>query len=373
MRSVLFVDDEEEDLQALAFQLDDRYRVIPCRDGPLASALVKKEHPDAVVLDLEMPGYDGYRVLGDLKDLPAPPPVLMLSGHSEPLYVVRALREGARDFVAKPYNLSMLRWRLDRMMAGAEDRPRKDGPCGQSLDSAMSLRGSSPVMCKVREEIAAYAPCPLPVLIRGESGTGKDIVARELHRRSLRAAGPFVVRNLAAFPESLVKSELFGCERGAYTDAQARSGCFEEANGGTLFLDEVGDTDVAVQVALLRVVEDGYLARLGSSVARHVDCRLICATNRNLEELIAQGRFRLDFKYRIEGFSIRLPALREHPEDIPELVELYCGPEQEISATALDLLSQYEWPGNVRQLKACMDRAKLLSRGERIQEKHLIL
>jgi DNA-binding NtrC family response regulator len=228
-------------------------------------------------------------------------------------------------------------------------------------------------MKRVREEILAYAKSDLPVLIQGESGTGKDLVAREIHRASFRSGGPFEVRNIAATPDGLVASELFGCEAGAYTDAKPHRGIFEQANGGTLFLDEIGDASASIQAALLRVVEDEKVQRLGGNRSYPLNCRLIFATNRNLDELIAQKKFRQDLKYRVETLSIKIPPLRERQDDIAELAAHFLSPPAEISDDALEFLIHYPWPGNVRQLKACIQRAILLSQGSRIERAHIRL
>jgi DNA-binding NtrC family response regulator len=389
MRTVVFVDDAEEDLQALQFQFADHYKVIPCSRGADAGDIVKKERPSAVIVDIHMPGYDGFKVLSDLRSIPDAPPILMLSGHYDPFYVVRALKEGASDFMSKPYHTSMLRHRLTRIIEQAspqgtarashaartygKDRP---GTQGRSL-----LVGSSERMAKIRRDIASYAVSDLPILILGESGTGKELAAQSIHQASLRAHGPYVVRNISAIPAGLVESELFGCEKGAYTDACRRSGCFEEADGGSLFLDEIGDASQTVQTALLRVVEDGIVRRLGAQAQARVNCRLICATNRDLDELAGQARFRSDLKYRIEALTIRMPPLREHREDIPELVAHILGllaqrddpgkPVCSVSAQAMDFLIGSDWPGNVRQLASYLRRAQLLARNQEIEAQHL--
>jgi len=374
MRSVLCIDDKMDELQALEFYFQDFYQVITCRDGAKAATVLRRERPSAVILDIQMPGYDGFKVLRDLRNLPDPPPVLMLSGYSEPLFVVRALREGASDFIAKPYNFSMLRRRVERIIDQAGNQPDQTASHG---GGSSLLVGDSAAMRAVRQEIAAYAPSPLPVLLLGESGTGKDVAAREIHRASPRRSGPYEVRNLAAIPDTLVGSELFGSEAGAFTDARSRQGCFETAHGGTLFLDEIGDANTAVQAALLRIVDDGVVRRLGGNREYHVDTRLVCATNHDLDALIAQGRFRADLKYRIEGLTIRIPPLRDRKEDIPVLVGHFLKgmpganhPEPCISEKALAGLLLLNWPGNVRQLKNCVDRAWLLSQGKRIETQH---
>lgn len=389
MRTVVCVDDAEEDLQALEYQFDGHYHVVSCRDGSSALAVVSRARPDAVVLDLELPGYDGFKVLSDIRKLDTAPPVLMLSGHAEPLFVVRALKEGAADYIAKPYNISLLRKRIDLLVDAADSRngapkalkaweadgrPRNGSPGRE----AGPLLGSSELMRRLRCDLLCYAASELPVLIQGESGTGKDLAARAIHDGSPRAGGPYQAINIAAIPQGLAESELFGCERGAFTDAKARKGCFELADGGTLFLDEIGDASYSVQTALLRISEDHLVRRLGGTTYRHVSCRLVCATNRDLDGLLACGQFRSDLKFRIDALTLRIPPLREHAEDIPELAAYFLNKltgkdasEFGPSKDALLLLMEHPWPGNVRQLRTCLERALILSRGETIREEHI--
>jgi DNA-binding NtrC family response regulator len=383
MDSIVCIDDTEEELQALSFQLAEYYRVITCQRPLTAVSLVLQEQPAAVILDIHMPEKSGYQVLSELQKLPQKPPVLMLSAYNDPIFVVRALRAGAADFLSKPYITPMLLRRVRNLIHRGN---MKGGtpPKGQGLSSSgdvenskgrteYPLIGSSGSMKRVREEILAYAKSDLPVLIQGESGTGKDLVAREIHRASFRSGGPFEVRNIAATPDGLVASELFGCEAGAYTDAKPHRGIFEQANGGTLFLDEIGDASASIQAALLRVVEDEKVQRLGGNRSYPLNCRLIFATNRNLDELIAQKKFRQDLKYRVETLSIKIPPLRERQDDIAELAAHFLSPPAEISDDALEFLIHYPWPGNVRQLKACIQRAILLSQGSRIERAHIRL
>ncbi len=383
MDSIVCIDDMEEELQALSYQLAEYYRVVTCQKPRTAKALVVQEKPAVVILDIRMPEHSGYQVLSELQKLPRRPPVLMLSAYNDPIFVVRALKAGAKDFLSKPYITPMLLRRIRNLIhtdtMNGESSLQTQGslfPGGTENDAGnpeYPLIGSSEGMKRVWEEIRAYAKSDLPVLIQGESGTGKDLVARAIHRSSFRSGGPFEARNIAATPDGLVESELFGCEAGAYTDAKSRGGIFEQANGGTLFLDEIGDACASVQAALLRIVEDGKVQRLGGNRSYPVNCRLIFATNRNLDELIAQKKFRQDLKYRVETLSIQIPALRERRGDIAELVAHFLTPPATISDEALDVLSNYPWPGNVRQLKACIQRAILLSQGNRIERSHIRL
>jgi len=382
MRALLYIDDQEEELQALRLQLGEQYCVYTCKDGSQAVSQVRERQPDVVLLDINMPGYDGFRVLSELRSLPDPPPILMLSGYAEPFFVVRAMKEGAGDFLSKPFTPEMVLRRIEGLMnkesMNEKIRNQKNQTCAEvllpnhsgtrgTIGCASLLIGSSKAMQQVRALILGYARSDMPVLILGESGTGKDVVARCLHLSSKRALGPYEVRNVAAFPETLVESELFGSEEGAYTGARKREGCFEAAHGGTLFLDEIGDAGAALQASLLRVVEDGVIRRLGGNRGKRVDCRLVFATNRNLELKHQEKPFRSDLFYRISTLSLELPALRDRLEDIPELatffLQAHTGAESTFSSTVLDLMLAYTWPGNVRQLKSSIDRALVLSAG----------
>ncbi|MDR1430268.1 MAG: sigma-54 dependent transcriptional regulator [Spirochaetaceae bacterium] len=380
---MLCIDDMREELQNLSLQFQDHFKVIPCSRRAEALPLIQKEHPQAVILDIHLNGEDGFDILDDIQRLPSPPPVLMLSAYADPIMVVRALQNGARDFVAKPYSFALLRRRVDMMIQDERrSKTARKAPGHAEGGAAPVLAGSSQAMRRLREEISSYATSAMPVLLLGESGTGKDLAARAIHAASPRASGPYVVRNIASIPETLVASELFGCTAGAYTDAREQKGCFVLSDKGSLFLDEIGDAPRAIQASILRVIEDGLVRPLGSGEVYQTDCRLISATNQNLEKLIAEGRFREDLLYRIEGLTIKIPSLRSHSEDIPELVSCFLklphedAPvflSREISEEALALLMEHSWPGNIRQLKNCVHRAQLLAHGAVIQSRHIIL
>jgi DNA-binding NtrC family response regulator len=373
----------KEELQNLSLLFQDHFRVIPCSRREEVLPLIKNENPHIVILDIYLKGEDGFDILKDIQRLPSPPPVLMLSAYADPMIVVRALQSGAKDFVAKPYSFALLRRRIEMMIQ--DERPDKAAvkytaaPAGKTAQDPV-LVGSSRAMRRLREEISSYAASPMPVLILGESGTGKDLVARAIHAASPRTAGPYVVRNIASIPETLVASELFGCTTGAYTDAREQKGCFILADQGSLFLDEIGDAPKTIQASILRVLEDGLVRPLGSNEVYQTDCRLISATNQDLDKLIAEGKFREDLRYRIEVLTIRIPPLSSHMEDIPELVSCFLHTPhediplfltKEISEEALGLLMREIWPGNVRQLKNCVYRAQILARGNAIQSEHI--
>ncbi len=389
MISILLVDDQEEELQALRFQLGERYRILLCQDPRRACSVVKREAPAAVILDIEMPGYDGFKVLADLANLPERPPILMLSAYSDPLFVVRALRGGAGDFISKPYTIAMLRARLQKLLSlngpvigvsstlrdaapqEGRRRRRQSGPLPSGVDAILGVSDS---ISQVRKDVLAAARCALPVLVIGETGTGKELVARAIHYHSGRRSGPFVVRNLGAIPEHVAEGELFGCDTGAYTDAKERPGCFEAADGGTLFLDELADAAQTAQAALLRTVEDGMVRRLGSNRLRSVDVRLVAAMNRSPEGAQRDGRLRSDLFYRLDGFRITLPPLRERKEDIRVLAQSFAEhaptPSHFASDGAFAILEDQEWPGNVRQLRMAVERAAVMANGSPLEAQH---
>ncbi|AEJ18404.1 sigma-54-dependent transcriptional regulator [Gracilinema caldarium] len=358
MYSVLCIDDAEEQLQMLTLQLIDTYHVITCQKPQNAIAQITKHQPAAVILDLHMPKINGFKLLSDITGLYNPPPVLILSGHTEPLFVVRSLHLGARDFLSKPYTSTMLRYRLTKIIT---ESPIFKTAHHQPLSHSLFIGNSKPIET-LKLEIQTFANSNLPILIYGESGTGKDLVAREIHYRSPRNKGPYIVRNMGAIPPTLIESELFGCDEGAFTDAKPHAGCFEQANGGTLFLDEIAEASPTAQAALLRVIEDGYIQHLGGKTIHEVSFRLISATNKNLDSLISEKQFRSDLKYRLEGITLTIPPLRERKEDIPILTSYFVpSHEHEIANETIEKLCEYNWPGNVRQLRMCLERAKLLA------------
>jgi len=369
MYSVLCIDDAEEQLQALTLELLDAYHVIPCKNPLKAITHITKHQVDAIILDLQMPKVNGFQLLSEINKLNNPPPVLILSGHTDPLFVVRSLHLGAGDFLSKPYTTAMLRHRLTRII----DRSLKTKTIAHKKTQNSLLIGTSKAIQTLKVEIQTFANSDLPILIYGESGTGKDLVARAIHFASHRNKGPFIVKNMGAIAPTLLESELFGCDEGAFTDAKPHKGCFELANGGTLFFDEIAEASLPVQAALLRVIEDGYIQHLGGHNIYEVSFRLITATNKHLDALIAEKLFRSDLKYRLEGITLYIPPLRERKEDIPALVRHFLAPDNvELSDAALSELYNYQWPGNVRQLRMCIERAKILaSTSGQIQPEHL--
>jgi DNA-binding NtrC family response regulator len=339
---------------------------------------------DALVTDLRLGERSGLELIGEARRQNAALRVLAITAYGSVDVAVEAMRLGADDFLEKPFRLETLRERLLRLLEPAELRGRvarleRENQCLREELQADPLPdelvGVSPALERLRALVARVAPSSASVLVRGETGTGKELVARRLHRLSGRAERPFVAFNCSAVTESLAESELFGHERGAFTGADRRRvGRFELADGGTLFLDEVGDLAPAVQVKLLRALQERAFERVGGSATVRVDVRVVAATNRDLEAALREGRFRDDLYYRLNVVTLDLPPLRERPEDVPPLVELFLarygrradGVPLRVSPAALATLQAFPWPGNVRQLENVVHRAAILCAGDEI-------
>ncbi|HEY6928323.1 MAG TPA: sigma-54 dependent transcriptional regulator [Thermoanaerobaculia bacterium] len=377
---VLIVDDDAGIRDALRMILEyEGYEVAVAADGKAGLAEIETGAPDAVLLDIKMPGMDGFEVLDRIAAREGAPPVLMISGHGDIATAVEATRRGAVDFLEKPPQreriLVSVRNALSRNTLAAEnERLRK------RLDEESVLVGGSPAMARLREEVARAAPTSATVLILGESGTGKELVAREIHKGSRVASGPFVQVNCAAIPEELIESELFGHEKGSFTGAvRKQTGKFVEADGGTIFLDEVGDMSARAQAKVLRVLEAGEVEPVGAARVRKVNVRVIAATNRDLTESIRAGRFREDLYFRLNVVPVRTPPLRERSEDIPDLVEHFTRLFSErdhrkprrFAGSALGVLKARSWPGNVRELKNLVERALIMSDADPVEAREL--
>jgi two-component system nitrogen regulation response regulator NtrX len=376
--SVLVVDDEAAIRDSLHMILEyEGYRVEEAGSGSQALTKVAERAPDAIVLDIKMPEMDGLELLKALRERGYEMPVLMISGHADVASAVEATRRGAFDFFEKPLQrervLLSLRNAVETWRLQAENRTLRSEP--------EQLIGAAPAMRRLRETIEKAAPTPATVLITGESGTGKELVARAIHRLSPRRDRPIVQVNCAAIPEDLIESELFGHEKGSFTGAVRRqTGKFVTADGGTIFLDEVGDMSARTQAKVLRVLQNGEVEPVGAERTIRVDVRVVAATNRSLEEEIAGGRFREDLYYRLNVIPIRTPALREHLEDLPLLVEHFVRRyadqnnyrAKEFSPEALAHLKALPWKGNVRELKNLVERLLILSHGEVISREDVI-
>ena len=366
-----------EKLRLLVVEDDDRFRrmmvewfsnrgfdVEEAGDAETAWRLLQCREFDVAVLDMVMPGQSGIDFLGRVRSADAECEVIMLTGQASVDSAVTAMKLGAYDYLTKPFPLGDLEKVIEkaaRQRALSKENRQLKELLSRSTPSRKII-GQSACMQEVLRLIDRAGASDKPILIQGESGTGKELVAWALHERSACASRPMVVINCAALPETLLESELFGHEKGSFTGASAaKPGLFEVADGGTLFIDEIGEMPPSVQVKLLRVLEDGSLRRVGSLRERRVHVRLLAATNRNLERMVEFGRFREDLYYRINVMSLELPPLRERAGDIPPLVERYLGPGWSIDEQALQLLKDYQWPGNVRQLINVLQRAQILS------------
>jgi two-component system, NtrC family, nitrogen regulation response regulator NtrX len=366
---LLIVDDEANTLASLAraFRLAG-YEATVCDSAARALELLKTQRFDLILSDVVMPGKDGLSLLEELKGLGVATPVVMMSGQAHIEMAVRATRLGAKDFLEKPLSTEKLLLTVENVLR-LERLEEENLQLRVRLGKHEIIWKSEP-MRRMMEQIERVAASETRVCIVGETGTGKELVARTLHERSARRTGPFITLNCAAVPSELIESELFGHEKGAFTGASTRHrGKFELAHRGTLFLDEIGDMPLTMQAKLLRVLEEGEIEPLGGDHPTQVDVRVLVATHRNLEELVRQGRFRQDLYHRVYVFPLKLPPLRERHEDFPVLAEHFTRQvaaqngwrPTTFSGEAMDQLRKYSWPGNVRELRNVVERVLLLS------------
>lgn len=375
---ILIAEDERTARTSLAGLLQtEGFEVLAAEDGAHALSLILSERPEVVLLDVRMPKLDGLEVLQKLRHEGSDSAVIVMTAYEDSRTVIEAMKFGAFDYVSKPIDSRQLLTQIDRAIQHRKlARELKTGqPRAQT--EFEGLIGHSPGMQRVYKLIGQVAPADSTVLVRGESGTGKELVVNAMHHYSPRAAKPLIKVNCASIPESLLESELFGHEKGAFTNAlYRRIGRFEEASGGTLFLDEIGDLAPSLQAKLLRALQERTIERLGSNAPIHVDIRLIAATSRDLERAVAEGTFREDLYYRLNVVAIFIPPLRERRQDIPALVRHFLGRAQKplsIIPEALALLCAYDWPGNVRQLENVVERAIVLARNGIITEEQIEL
>ncbi len=367
---ILIVDDERAIQATLRGVLEDEgYRVTAVGSAQEALSRLSDEAPDLVFLDIWMPGMDGLEALAEIKQRRPETAVVMISGHATIETAVKATKLGAYDFVEKPLSLEKMLLVVARTLEHARLQ-REHQQLLLRVERGQEIVGTSVVMEELRQQIVIAAPTNGRVLIHGENGAGKELVARAVHARSARAEGPFVEVNCAAIPEELIESELFGHERGAFTGAVARRrGKFELADGGTLFLDEIGDMSLKTQAKVLRVLEEQAFERVGGKETLRVDVRVLAASNQNLQEQIAAGRFREDLFYRLSVIPIEVPPLRKRKEDLPALVEHFIAlfstengrRPKTISVEALAYFLAYDWPGNVRELRNMVERLVIMA------------
>jgi DNA-binding NtrC family response regulator len=376
MKTILIVDDEPAARYGLRRALESKYRVAEADSAESARAALLTEKPDLVLLDVVLPGQDGLSFLRMLRDQGSTLPVLIVSALDAAKTAVDALRLGAADYLVKGFELDELRQRVANLLKLSWLEQENDSLRRQLATEGQfgAMIGRSEEMRRAFEIADRVAPTDSTVLILGQSGTGKDLLAQEIHARSPRSGKAFVAVNCAALPETLIESELFGYERGAFTGAaQQRRGKFEQAHGGTLFLDEIGDMNPVTQAKVLRALENRTIERLGGSQTIPVDVRVISATHRNLPAEIRSGKFREDLFYRLRVVTIDLPPLRSHKGDIGVLCDAFLkthsarlGRVARLGKDALVALEAYDWPGNVRELKNALERSAVMCRGEEI-------
>jgi two-component system, NtrC family, nitrogen regulation response regulator NtrX len=376
MARLLIVDDERSIRDALVQVFEyEGHEVRGAADGPEGLAAAAAVRPDVVFLDVKMPGMDGLEVLERIRDTDPAALVVMISGHGTIDTAVEATRKGAYDFLEKPLDTDRLLVTLKRALEFKGLTAHVEALRDQ-VESRYEMVGNSHAVRQVLERVEKVAPTDARVLVTGENGTGKELVARAIHRLSARGKGPFVEVNCAAIPSELIESALFGHIKGSFTGAVAdRAGKFEQADGGTLFLDEIGDMSSAAQSKVLRALEQGVVTRVGGSRAIEVDVRVVAATNKDLQAEIAEGRFREDLFYRLNVVPIHVPPLRERRDDIPMLVQHFAGAmartarigTKAFTDAAVERLTSREWPGNVRELRNTVERLLILSSGDQVR------
>ncbi len=381
MKTILIIDDEATSRYAARRALEHKYRIAEADGAATARIALRQEGPALILLDMVMPEEDGISFLRWMREHGHEHPVIVLSALDTAKSAVEALQLGATDYLVKGCDIEELRRRVASALKLAELVQENESLRRAALREGNwgSMIGASAAMRDVFEMAERVAPTDATVLITGESGTGKDLLAQEMHRRSPRADGPFVAVNCAALPENLIESELFGYEKGAFTGAaNQKKGKFELASGGTIFLDEIGDMNPVTQAKVLRVLENRTIERLGGSQSISVDVRVISATHRDLPAAIAAGKFREDLYFRLRVLTLEMPPLRARREDVSVLcaglLKALCahhGRDARLSAEAMVLLEAYPWPGNVRELKNALERSLILARGENIQPEDL--
>ncbi len=381
-RTILLVEDDEANRESVARILEkEEYRVVQAEEGQSGLDLLRKDEIDLILTDFKMPGMDGIDLLKAARLIRPDVDVVLMTAHGTIETAVEAIKEGAYDFIPKPFKRATLLRVIEKSLevrSLMKENLRLRGEL-ERYESQNQIVGQSQAIRHVLETITQVAPSSATVLLQGESGTGKEVVAEAIHRQSPRKDRAFVRVSCAALPETLLEAELFGYEKGAFTGALARKeGRFELASGGTIFLDEIGEVSPTVQVKLLRVLQEGDFERLGGTQTLHCDVRVIAASNQNLEEAVAEKRFRKDLFYRLNVITLTIPPLRARRDDIPMLADhflkIYAAKNQKpisgIDGKGLEMLTNYHWPGNVRELENTIERGVVLSRGNKLSPSH---
>ena len=372
---VLVIDDEASIRDSMRMTLEyEGYDFAGAATGPEGLALAETERPDVVILDVRMPGMDGIEVLERLRSMYDGLPVVVVSGHGTISTAVEATRKGAFDFIEKPFATERMLVTLQNALRSGR-QVEEIRTLKKAVETRHQMIGDSPALQQVMSAIAKAGPTNATVLIQGESGVGKELVARTIHRNSLRTRERFVQVNCAAIPEELIESELFGHEKGSFTGATEKQiGKFEQADKGTIFLDEVGDMSPKTQAKVLRVLQEGEVERLGSARTTKVDVRVIAATNKNLEEEVEKGTFREDLYFRLAVIPIQVPPLRARPGDVPQLIRHYIEffsrennvRPKRVTTAAMELLQRHRWKGNIRELRNTVERLMIMCSSDTI-------
>jgi DNA-binding NtrC family response regulator len=380
---ILVVDDDAGIRKAISALLNGRgHEIFMAGSGEAGLELAKREEPDLVLIDVWLPGIDGLETFRSIKAQRAKTPVIVMTGSGTMDLAIEASKIGAFDYRLKPFDPGSMLALIDKALDSVRtEPPLADGRDRAPLSRDLIIGSSAPVQ-ELFRSIGKVSPTEATVLIRGESGTGKELVARAIRDHSRRSGGPMVTVNCAAIPETLLESELFGYERGAFTGAVSRRiGMFERAHGGTILLDEIGDVPLGIQAKVLRVLQEKTFERIGGSETIRVDARILAATNRDLERAIGEGRFREDLYHRLNVVTLHVPSLRERREDIPALATAFLArfahelevDEPVLPQATMELLCSYDWPGNVRELEHCLRRALIFTRGFALQPDDLLL
>ncbi|HYA91392.1 MAG TPA: sigma-54 dependent transcriptional regulator [Thermodesulfobacteriota bacterium] len=384
MQTILIVDDEKSIRYSLKRMMEGKYSILTAQNGEEALDRVKESSPDLIIMDIKMPGRSGIDVLREIKSIDPKSLVIIMTAYGTTEKAIEAMKYGAFDYILKPFPIPQMKGLVEKALSLRRMMKQEviyASTEGEKTDEGERIIGSSPKMQEMYKIVGQIAPSDVTVLLRGESGTGKELFARAIYQHSSRSNLPFLPVNCAAIPDTLLESELFGHEKGSFTGATSRRiGKLEQCQGGTIFLDEVGDMSLSTQAKLLRVLQEKSFERLGGTETIKVDIRLIVATNKDLEEVIANGKFREDLYYRLNVVSIMIPPLKERKEDIPELASYFLKKFNRelkkgivgITPSAMARIASYGWPGNVRQLENVLKRAMVLCQGEWILEDQLL-
>jgi nitrogen regulation protein NR(I) len=384
MQTILIVDDDKSIRYSLKRMLEEKYSILTAQDGEEALDRAKESPPDLIIMDIKMPGRSGIDILKEMKSIDAKSLVIIMTAYGTTETAIEAMKYGAFDYILKPFSIPQMKGLVEKALALRKVMKEEVtyAPMAAPVGEEEWIVGSSLKMQEIYKMIGQVAPSDITVLLRGESGTGKELIARAIYHHSPRSNQPFLPVNCAAIPDTLLESELFGHEKGAFTGATSRRiGKLEQCQGGTIFLDEIGDMSLSTQAKLLRVLQEKSFERLGGMETIKVDMRFVVATNKTLEKVIATGKFREDLYYRLNVVTVTIPPLRERREDISELVSYFLKKFNRelkkgivgITSSALEKITSYGWPGNVRQLENVLKRAMVLCQGEWILEDQLLL